>query len=96
MGEIFADIFGWIASLPEVWAYLVIFVIAYGENVVPPIPGDMVVVFGGYLAGLGLLNFFAVWGLSTLGGALGFMSMYAIGRADGRRLVRSRPLPMAA
>ena len=79
MAEFFGDIFNWVAALPAVWAYVVIFVIAYGENVVPPIPGDMVVVFGGYLAGIGALNFFMVWFLSTLGGALGFMSMYALG-----------------
>ncbi|MEM8486973.1 MAG: DedA family protein [Bacteroidota bacterium] len=83
MAELFADIFNWVAALPPVWAYVVIFVIAYGENVVPPIPGDMVVVFGGYLAGIGALNFFMVWSLSTLGGALGFMSMYALGHRMG-------------
>ncbi len=86
MIEIFGDIFNWVASLPALWAYAVIFVIAYGENVVPPIPGDMIVVFGGYLAGLGTLNFFIVWGLSTIGGVLGFMSMYAIGRRMGEAL----------
>ena len=86
MAEFFADIFNWIQALPPIWAYVVICVIAYGENVVPPIPGDMVVVFGGYLAGLGTLNFFMVWGLSTIGGALGFMSMYALGRRMGNAL----------
>ena len=86
MGEIFGDIFNWVAALPPVWAYAVILGIAFGENVVPPIPGDMVVVFGGYLAGLGELDFFIVWGLSTLGGVLGFMCMYAIGRSMGAAL----------
>ncbi|MFK7844969.1 MAG: DedA family protein [Rhodothermales bacterium] len=83
MEGFFVDIFSWVASLPPLWAYVVIFTIAYGENVLPPIPGDMVVVFGGYLAGIGTVNFFVVWGLSTLGGALGFMSMYAIGYRMG-------------
>ncbi len=86
MGEFFIDIFSWLASLPPLWAYVVILVISYGENVVPPIPGDMVVVFGGYLAGVGTVNFFLVWGLSTLGGMLGFMSMYAIGYRMGEVL----------
>lgn len=83
MAEFFADIFSWMEALPPVLAYGIIFLIAYGENVVPPIPGDMVIVYGGYLAGIGQLNFFAVWGLSILGGVLGFMSMYAIGRRVG-------------
>lgn len=86
MGEFFVDIFSWVASLPPIWAYAVIFAISYGENVLPPIPGDMVVVFGGYLAGVGTVNFFMVWGLSTLGGVLGFMSMYAIGYRVGDAL----------
>lgn len=86
MAEFFADIFNWVASLPPMWAYAVILIIAYGENIVPPIPGDMVVVFGGYLAGLGQLNFFTVWLLSTIGGALGFMSMYYMGRRMGNAL----------
>ena len=79
MGEIFSDFFTWMQALSPVWAYVTLFLIAYGENVVPPIPGDLVVVFGGYLAGIGQLNVWMVILLSTLGGALGFMSMYAVG-----------------
>lgn len=77
--DAFANFFSWMESLPPGWAYVTLFVIAYGENVVPPIPGDMVVVFGGYLAGVGQLDLFAVILLSTIGGAAGFMSMYAVG-----------------
>jgi membrane protein DedA with SNARE-associated domain len=79
----FSDFFTWMEALPVLWAYATLFVIAYGENVVPPIPGDMVVVFGGYLAGIGRLDLFWVIVLATLGGALGFMSMYALGRRLG-------------
>ena len=83
MAEFFSDIYHWIEALSPAWAYVVILGIAYGENVVPPIPGDMIVVFGGYLAGASSLNFFLVWMLATLGGALGFMTMYAIGYVLG-------------
>ena len=83
MAELFADIFTWIEALPPLMAYGIIFIVAYGENVVPPIPGDMVIVFGGYLAGIGQLNFFIVWILAIAGGVLGFMSMYAVGRRVG-------------
>ena len=79
----FSDFFAWMGALPAVWAYATLLVIAYGENVVPPIPGDMVVVFGGYLAGVGQLNLAWVIVLSTFGGALGFMTMYAVGRRLG-------------
>ena len=87
MAEFFTDIFDWMLMLSPVWAYTAILVIAYGENVVPPIPGDMVVVFGGYLVGLGRLNFAAVVVLATVGGALGFMTMYALGYRIGEAML---------
>jgi membrane protein DedA with SNARE-associated domain len=83
----FFDFFAWMKALSPVWAYLTLFVIAYGENVLPPIPGDMVVVFAGYMAGIGQLNLGLVIFLSTVGGALGFMSMYAVGYKFGRAIL---------
>ncbi len=79
MDTFFYDFTEWMLSIQPVWAYLLILGIAYGENVLPPIPGDLVVVFGGYLAGLGNLGLGWVVVLSTIGGALGFMTMYALG-----------------
>ena len=67
--------------------YLTILVIAYGENVLPPIPGDMIVVFGGYLAGLGTLNIWVVILLSTIGGAAGFMTMFLLGNRLGEAIM---------
>ena len=92
----FSNFFTWMQGLSPVWAYLTLFVIAYGENVAPPIPGDMVVVFGGYLAGLGQLHLGVVVFLSTVGGALGFMTMFAVGVRLGEALLdpdRYRWLP---
>ena len=89
VAEFFADIFGWLAAMPPVLAYCVLLGIAFGENVVPPIPGDMLIVFGGYLAGIGQLNGVLVWTLATLGGTLGFMAMYALGRRMGHAVFES-------
>lgn len=83
MGELFTDITNWMAAVSPLWAYGAILVIAYGENVIPPIPGDLVVVFGGYLVGVGTLDFWLVVLLATVGGAVGFMTMYAVGRRIG-------------
>lgn len=96
MGDLLIDIVDWMASLPPVWAYGIILGVAWLENVVPPIPGDMVVVFGGYMAGLGLLNAPLVVFLGSLGGTIGFMSMYYIGHRVGTGLLdpaRFRWLP---
>lgn len=96
MLEWFSNFFTWMQGLSPVWAYATLFLIAYGENVAPPIPGDMVVVFGGYLAGLGQLHLGMVVFLSTVGGALGFMTMFVIGARLGQSLLdpdRFRWLP---
>jgi membrane protein DedA with SNARE-associated domain len=87
MLEWFSNFFTWMQGLSPVWAYLTLLLIAYGENVLPPIPGDMVVVFGGYLAGLGQLHLGLVVALSTVGGALGFMTMFVVGTRLGRSLL---------
>ncbi|PEN12960.1 DedA family protein [Longibacter salinarum] len=87
--ELFSNFFDWMEALPAIWAYATLFIIAYGENVLPPIPGDMVVVFAGYMAGVGLLDLWLVILLSTIGGAAGFMSMYGIGYYVGQRALTS-------
>lgn len=89
MDTLFADLIEWMVGVPPLWAYLIILVIAFGENVLPPIPGDLVVVFGGYLVGLGKLNFVVVVVLATLGGAVGFMTMYAMGARLGKAVLNS-------
>ena len=98
MEQLLQDFIAWMSDVPPLWAYGIILLIAYGENVVPPIPGDLIVVFGGYLVGLGQLDFFIVVLLSTLGGALGFMTMYSLGIKLGRAVLdpnRFRWIPQA-
>lgn len=89
LAEFFSNFFDWMEALPAIWAYVTLFLIAYGENVVPPIPGDMVVVFAGYMAGVGLLDLWLVILLSTIGGAAGFMSVYGVGYYVGKRALTS-------
>jgi membrane protein DedA with SNARE-associated domain len=71
------------AGFPPWLMYLTVLMIAYGENVLPPIPGDMIVVFGGYFAGLGTLDIWVVIVLSTIGGGAGFMTMFFLGNRLG-------------
>jgi membrane protein DedA with SNARE-associated domain len=89
MGHLLADMVEWMTGLPAPWAYALILVIAYGENVMPPIPGDMIVVFGGYMVGLGKLDLLPVILLATAGGSLGFMTMYYFGRKLGDAILQS-------
>lgn len=83
MGDFLADIVYWIQQLSPGWVYLALFVTAVLENVIPPLPGDILIVFGGYLIGLGYIAFTPVLILSTVGGSMGFMMMYALGYRMG-------------
>ena len=77
------ELAAWLESLPPLSLYLALFAIAYAENLVPPVPGDVLVVIGGYLVGLGLLGFGPAVAIASAAGGLGFMTMYAIGRRLG-------------
>ena len=68
-------------------AYLVFLVSAYTENVVPPIPGDTVVVLGAYLVHTGQLDFWGVYLATTFGSVIGFLTMYMIGYRYGRSMI---------
>jgi membrane protein DedA with SNARE-associated domain len=65
-------------SADPIWAYLVLFISAFVENVFPPIPGDTVTILGAYLVGTGTLNFWGVYIATTCGSILGFMSIYGL------------------
>ncbi len=68
-------------------AYLILGVSAYTENVVPPIPGDTVVILGAYLVSTGQLDFWGVYVSTTIGSVAGFVTMYYIGRKFGRSFI---------
>lgn len=84
------DLVEWIEALPLISIYAAFFLIAYLENVLPPVPGDILVVFAGYLAADGILNFSVVWGLTTVSSVFGFMSMYYIGHKWGEGIREQR------
>lgn len=73
----------WIVDMPLWVIYSFFFFIAYLENVFPPIPGDILVVFGGYLAVIHIVDFSVVLGITTVGSVLGFMSLYYVGYRVG-------------
>lgn len=84
------ELIDWILTLSPVSIYLIFGVIAYLENIVPPIPGDILVVFGGYLAAEQVVGFSFILSLTTLASVIGFMNMYAIGRYFGDRIEQQR------
>ncbi|MGH7481033.1 MAG: DedA family protein [Longimicrobiales bacterium] len=80
----------WIEGLPPALIYIVIGAGAAIENVVPPIPADTFVLFGGFLAGRGALDpwitFGSVWALNV-GSAI---AMYEVARRKSDAIRDSR------
>lgn len=82
-----------VQDLP-VWGILLgTFVIAYIENLFPPSPSDLLLVFIGTLVGMGALDFTATLTFATLGSVAGFASAYGIGRRYGRDLIEKGWVP---
>jgi membrane protein DedA with SNARE-associated domain len=79
-----------ISSLPPWGIMLAAFAITYLENILPPSPSDVLLVFIGTLIGLNGTSFGATLLLATLGSVAGFYTMFMIGRVFGDRLMQSR------
>lgn len=84
------DIVEWIRLQPVLGIYIILAIIAYLENVVPPIPGDILIVFGGYLASELIVGFWWVVMLTTVGSVMGFMTMYYFGYVVGDEIRTQR------
>jgi membrane protein DedA with SNARE-associated domain len=83
----FTQFMEWARGADPFLVYGVVLLIAYVENVVPPIPGDLVIAFGGYLAAVGSLNLPVVVVLATVASVVGFMTMYVLGDSLGVHLL---------
>ncbi len=77
-------------TLDPRWAYALLLLSAFLENVVPPVPGDTVVVFSAYLIGRGALDLIPVYLATCAGGTAGFMAMYYLGLRYGRAFFSGR------
>lgn len=75
---------------PPVLVYGALILSAFLENIIPPVPGDTVVVFSAYLVGRGVLGLWAAYLATCAGGMLGFMAMFFLGYTRGRRFFVSR------
>jgi membrane protein DedA with SNARE-associated domain len=58
------------------------------ENVFPPIPSEVIMPFGGFLAAKGDFNFFLVWIAGTIGSVAGAVVLYYIGLFAGDVVIR--------
>jgi membrane protein DedA with SNARE-associated domain len=66
--------------------YAVLFVSAYLENIIPPIPGDVPLTLAGYLLVFNRITYSASLFWSTAGSVGGFMTVFLLTRALGLKL----------
>src|SRR5262245_3004474 len=71
---------GWLQQLPPSGVLLFMFFVAYIENIFPPSPSDVLIVFAGTLIGIGTVGFTSSLLITTLGSTTGFMTAYLLGR----------------
>lgn len=89
--EIYLDqIVEWIKALSPLGIYGIFAVVAYIENIIPPLPGDVLVAFGGYLAAEQIIAFSPVLAVTTISSVVGFMTVYGIGAYFGDRIEEYR------
>jgi membrane protein DedA with SNARE-associated domain len=75
----------YIHDLPGYYIYFFLGLSAFVENLIPPIPGDTITVFGAFLVGSGRLSFIGVYTSTTLGSLLGFLCLFRAGGYLGSR-----------
>jgi membrane protein DedA with SNARE-associated domain len=79
------DVIAQLMRIDALYVYASLFLVSYIENLFPPFPSDVVVVFAGSLIALDQGNAPLSVLLATAGSTLGFMTMYGIGKAVDQR-----------
>ncbi|MEB3168982.1 MAG: DedA family protein [Synechococcaceae cyanobacterium] len=69
-----------VGQLVERWGYVGIFTAMVLENVIPPIPSELIMPLAGFYVGQGKLNFSLVVLAGLLGTVVGALPWYGIGR----------------
>ena len=76
----------WIQVQPIFLLYLYFFLISYLENVFPPIPGDILVAFAGYLVAESVIQFSLVYLATVIGSVIGFYHVFHWGSKWGQAI----------
>ena len=75
----------WVAQLPELLVYAVLMALSALENIFPPVPADVAVVLGAFLAQRGLTDAALLGVLCWLANTVSAAGMYFYARRHGRR-----------
>jgi membrane protein DedA with SNARE-associated domain len=79
---------GWVAGIIDTLGELGVGLLVALESIVPPIPSEIVLALGGFLAGEGRMNLVLVVVAATAGSILGALALYWLGRGVGEDRLR--------
>ena len=82
------SVLAWLASLPPAALYLILAAVAATENFIPPIPADVIVAFGSFLAARADRSPVPTIIAVVLGNVGGALAMFALGRRFGAEWIR--------
>jgi membrane protein DedA with SNARE-associated domain len=85
---------GWIFTIVDRLGALGVGLLIFLENVVPPIPSEVILPLAGFRARTGTLNLVTVWPAATAGSVLGALVLYGLGAwlgHDRLRALAARP-----
>ncbi|MBR9975756.1 MAG: DedA family protein [Bacteroidetes bacterium] len=90
------QLIAYLSQVDIVWIYVAVFAISFIENIFPPFPSDVVIVFAGSLVAIGTGSVVITLLLATAGSTLGFMAMYWIGDQLGDRVLETGKIPFVS
>ena len=82
------SVLAWLGSLPPAALYLILGAVAATENFLPPIPADVIVAFGSFLAARADRSPIPTIVAVVIGNVGGAVAMFALGRRFGAAWIR--------
>lgn len=86
--SLFSSLNALVEQLVEQWGYPGIFAAMVLENVIPPIPSELIMPLAGFYVGQGKLNFVLVVLAGLLGTVVGALPWYGVGRLVNEERLR--------
>jgi membrane protein DedA with SNARE-associated domain/uncharacterized tellurite resistance protein B-like protein len=88
--DLIESLLNWLAGLPPIAVYGVLALLAFLENIVPPVPADTAVALGAFLTHRGVTSLPLVYAVTLTSNLAGAAGVYWAARRYGRRLFATR------
>ena len=77
-----------LTSLISTYGYFAVFILMTAESALIPIPSEITMTFAGFLAGVGIMNFWIAILIGAFGNLFGSLLAFWLGRKMGESWVR--------